>query len=59
MDRSGQNGLYSVIASLGWWGGSVQHSSSAQEEWLLAMENVCWAMEHVAAMSTSDDDEVD
>ncbi|PBL03193.1 hypothetical protein ARMGADRAFT_1021927 [Armillaria gallica] len=54
MDRLGQNGLYSVVASLGWWGRSVQHSSSAREEWLLAMEDVCWAMECVATMSTSD-----
>ncbi|KAK0475609.1 hypothetical protein EDD18DRAFT_1115981 [Armillaria luteobubalina] len=46
----GQNGLYSVVAALSWWGESIHQSPVAQKEWLLAVDDTCWAFGRVAAV---------
>ncbi|KAK0431003.1 hypothetical protein EV421DRAFT_1912300 [Armillaria borealis] len=51
LNKSGQNGLYSIVASLAWWGECVQRSSMAREAWLLAVADVCWVFEQLLAIS--------
>ncbi|PBK72084.1 hypothetical protein ARMSODRAFT_1016070 [Armillaria solidipes] len=43
--RPGQNGLYSVVASLDWWGDAVGRNSDAREEWRMAIDDVNWVMD--------------
>ncbi|KAK0499316.1 hypothetical protein EDD18DRAFT_1349495 [Armillaria luteobubalina] len=52
MDKPGQNGLYSVVASLAWWGESVSHNIGAWKEWCAAVDDVLWALECLAAISS-------
>ncbi|KAK0500829.1 hypothetical protein EDD18DRAFT_1101819 [Armillaria luteobubalina] len=52
MDKPGQNGLYSVVASLAWWGESVSHNIGAWKEWCAAMDDVLWVLECLAAISS-------
>ncbi|KAK0444175.1 hypothetical protein EV421DRAFT_1709633, partial [Armillaria borealis] len=51
MDKPGQNGLYSVVASLAWWGETMLHNATAREEWCVAVDDVCWALGCLAAIS--------
>ncbi|PBK79223.1 hypothetical protein ARMGADRAFT_951173, partial [Armillaria gallica] len=49
--KPGQNGLYSVVASLAWWGMSVDRNSKAWEEWMMAMRDIIWVLECVTRRS--------
>ncbi|KAK0476552.1 hypothetical protein EDD18DRAFT_1366259 [Armillaria luteobubalina] len=51
MDRPGQNGLYSVVASLAWWGESISHNAGAWKEWCVAVDDVLWALECLAMIA--------
>lgn len=47
LDKPGQNGFFSVLAALGWWGLALK-SNVGLEEWSCAMDDVCWAMEGIS-----------
>ncbi len=42
--KSGVNGMYSVIASLAWWGGAVGDDPELRAEWALAIADVTWVV---------------
>ncbi|KAK0495738.1 hypothetical protein EDD18DRAFT_1106325 [Armillaria luteobubalina] len=52
MDKPGQNGLYSVVASLAWWGESVSHNVGAWKEWCVAVDDILWALECLTTISS-------
>ncbi|PBK66206.1 hypothetical protein ARMSODRAFT_1021796 [Armillaria solidipes] len=42
--KSGVNGMYSVIASLAWWGAVLGDGAELKAEWALAVADVTWVI---------------
>ncbi|KAJ3965483.1 hypothetical protein EV361DRAFT_810611, partial [Lentinula raphanica] len=40
-DRSGQNGMLSLVVSLHWW---YQHLESPSSDWLLGLRDISWVL---------------
>jgi hypothetical protein len=49
----GENGVLSVVAALYFWGCAVQTGGDAQERWELAVNDVSWVFEGLAAFHES------
>lgn len=52
LNKSGQNGIYSVVASLAWWRECVQRSTAAHDAWLVAIGDVSWVFKQLVTIST-------
>ncbi len=47
--RAGVNGMYSVIASLAWWGAMVKDDAELHAEWGMAVTDVKWVIMALSA----------
>lgn len=45
--QRGRNGIVTAVMALGWWGEKVSEGEEADlAEWLLAVADVSWVLEH-------------